>query len=397
MYRIPFAFIAILALTCAPALADDLKTISGKGVISGSLQKITDTEIVLDVGGKPVSTPLQQVLDLNVRPGRTPTDAKYIEVRLLDDSTLRCSKVKFTAKEVTLDLTSGTSVKVPLAAIHTMLRDANDNKIRAQWDAAAKDQKSRDVIFTLKDGVTLNPIYGALGAIDDAKQTIKFQPDVKGLPEIDAPLEKLPGLRFARTEVPVEASLCRVIDVDGSLLVASKLSYDAGNLQVTTPFGHKVALDYKAVAKLDFNLGRLTYLSDLEPKVSEPAFLGGFNPYRRDVNLDGYPIMLQDKKFDKGLSVYSGTELSYELAGKYKDFKAIVGVDARIAEEGQGKVTVIIYCDKVKQKEYAVTTKESIPIAINVKDVSNLRIVVAGSNFTGFSGHATLANAHVSQ
>jgi hypothetical protein len=41
--------------------------------------------------------------------------------------------------------------------------------------------------------------------------------------------------------------------------------------------------------------------------------------------------------------------------------------------------------------------KAPTPIAINVKDVKTLRIVVSGSNFTNYSGHAMLANAHVSQ
>jgi hypothetical protein len=391
MIRTPFAVILLAVLACAPVGADELKTITGK-TLSGTLEKISDTEIVLQSSGKPVSTPLPQVLDLTVRPATTP--AKYTEVRLMDDSTLRCTKVTFGAKEATLALTSGVSIKVPLAALNSVLRDANEASVRSQWESLTKDKKNRDAIYTLKDG-NLNPIYGVLGDIDEAKQTIKFKPEV--LKEIEPQLEKIQALRFTRTDVPGEASLCKVIDVDGSLVVASKLAYTAGALQIMTPLGAKVAFDYKAVSKIDFNFGRLTYLSDLDPKISDVAFLGGFNPVRKDTNLDGYPLMLQDKKYDKGISVYAGTDLEYNLAGKYKDFKAIIGADARIAEEGQGKVTVVIYCDRVKQKEYVVSTKESVPIALNVKDVTTLRIVVAGSNFTGFSGHATLANAHISQ
>ena len=115
------------------------------------------------------------------------------------------------------------------------------------------------------------------------------------------------------------------------------------------------------------------------------------------VKMDGNPIMLQDKKYEKGLSMYAGADLEYNLAGKYKEFKAILGVDSRIAEEGQGKVTVSIYCDKQKVLTKEVSTQAAVPIAINVKDVGTLRIVVSGANFTNYSGHATLANAHVSQ
>ena len=169
-------------------------------------------------------------------------------------------------------------------------------------------------------------------------------------------------------------------------------------MNITTPFGLKVAaLDPKTISRFDFKFGRLTYLSDLDAKMTESVLLGGFNPVRKDRNIDGEPLMLQDKKYDKGLSMYAGVELEYNLAGKYKDFKAILGVDTRIAEEGQGKVTVTIYCDKTKVGTYEVSTKAPIPISISVKDANTLRIVVSGSNFTNYSGHAALANAHVSQ
>jgi len=60
-------------------------------------------------------------------------------------------------------------------------------------------------------------------------------------------------------------------------------------------------------------------------------------------------------------------------------------------------VTVTIYCDRDKRNTFEVSTKAPIPIAVNVKDVTTLRIVVSGSNLTNYSGHATLANALVSQ
>lgn len=393
MTRFRFAAFVCILLASVPCWADDLKTLSGKSV-SGSLEKISDSEIVLQSDGKSVSTPLAQVLDLTLRPANAAGASKFIEIQLIDDSVLRCTKATFGAKEATLELTSAVTIKVPNSALLTMLRDAQDANLKVQFSKLLKERKNRDRIFVLKGG-DLNPIYGTLGAIDEAKQSIKFKQEVGA--EIEVQLDKLHGLQFLRTDVPAEASLCKVIDVDGNRLVAAKLSYAGGPLQITTPFGHKVSLDAKAVARIDFNFGRLTYLSDLDAKASEAVLLGGFNPYRKDANLDGDPLIVQGKKYDKGLSVYAGTELEYNLAGKYKEFKAVLGVDARIAEEGQGKVTVTIYCDREKRGDYVVSAKAPIPISINVKDANTLRIVVSGTNFTGFSGHAALANAHVSQ
>ncbi|MSU76987.1 MAG: hypothetical protein EXS16_02715 [Gemmataceae bacterium] len=387
------SLLAVLVLAF-PVLADDVKTLTGK-TISGTIEKITDSEIVVKTPTAPVSTPLAQVLDIHFRTANAkPTVDKYIEVQLADESLLRCTKIAFTGQDAKIDLTTGASVKVPISALLTILRDAQDDNIRKQWEKLIRDKSRKDRIFTLRQG-DLNPIPGTLGTVDDAKQTIKFKVDGAG--DIEPQIEKLQGLQFARTDTASEANLCRVYDVDGNMLVVSKLSYDGTTVNLTTPFGHKIALDGKTIARFDFNFGRLTYLSDLEPKSPVAILLGGFNPVRRDVNLDGDPIMLQNKKYDKGLSIYAGADLEYNLGGKYKEFKAVVGADARIAEEGQGKVTVTIYCDREKRQTYIVSVMNPQPISINVKDVTSLRVVVSGSNFTNFSGHATLANAHVSQ
>ncbi len=381
-------------LIAFPVAADDVKTLTGK-MIAGTVELISDTEVVVKTSADKVSTPLTQILDIRFRTANAkPTAEKYIEVQLADESLLRCTKLTFVGQDAKLDLTTGASVKVPLAAFASLLRDAQNEVLHKQWEKLLKDKNRKDRIFTLRQG-DLNPIPGAFGAVDDSKQTIKFKVD--GAAEIEPAIEKLQGLQFVRTDTAAAISLCRVYDVDGNVLVVSKVAYDGATIQLTTPFGHKITLDSKTIARFDFNFGRLTYLSDLDAKSPAALFLGGFNPVRKDANLDGDPIILQNKKYDKGLSIYAGADLEYDLGGKYKQFNAVLGADARIADEGQGKVTVTIYCDREKRQSYEVSVAKPQPIAINVKDVNSLRVVVSGSNFTNFSGHATLANAHVSQ
>jgi hypothetical protein len=381
----------LLAITF-PCGADEIKTLAGK-TVTGTLEKITDSAIVVKTDAGPVSTPLAQVLDVNLRPGKSAPE-KYTEVQLADESVLRCKSVSFGAKDFKVELTTGTTITLPQAAFVSMLRDAQDGEIKKQWNKLMKTKVRGDRIFILNMG-NLNSINGVLKEIDEKSGTVKFKGDATG--EVAIKLERLHGMSFLRTDAPTEPSLCKVIDVEGNLLVASKIACDGEKLTMVTPFNGKVALDLKSVARLDFNFGRLTYLSDLAEKITSTPLLGGFSALRKDKNLDGFDIMLQDKEYQKGLSMYAGVELEYDLGGKYKDFKAILGVDARIAEEGQGKVLVTIYCDRDKRFSELVSTKAARAIAINVKDVSTLRIVVSGANFTNFSGHAMLANARVSQ
>jgi NPCBM/NEW2 domain-containing protein len=395
MTRLCFAGVTIILLGATFAWSDDLTTITGKGNLNGSLEKITDADIVIKAGDKEVPTPLAQVLDLKLRDIRkTPEAEKYLEVNLADESVLRCTKVTLGNKEALLVLTTGVTVKAPMPAVLTVLRGAQDGAIKSQFDKLKRDKKRSDRIYVSGAG-GLNPIAGALGSVDEAKQTIKFRPE--GKDEVELSLEKLQAVQFAAVEVPAAAALCKVIDLDGNVLVASKLSYDSGQATLTTPYGQKIALENKLLAKLDFNFGRLTFLSDLDAKIADSVLLGGFSPVRKDANLDGNPIMMQDKKYDKGLSMYAGAQIEYALSGKYKKLSGILGVDSRIAEEGQGKVTLKIFCDNEEKFSKEVSTTTPTPISLNIQDVFLLRIVVVGSNFTNYSGHATLANAQVSQ
>jgi hypothetical protein len=387
-------FLALAAVSITTA--EELRTLSGQ-TIAGMLKQIDENNITLATDAGPVETPLSQVLLLDLRPARgIPADAKYYQVRLLDDSNIAAKTIAYSAKEVELTLLSGATIKVPLSAVVSVLKDAHDGAINKQFRTlAAKGKLRSDRILIYKDG-ELNPIDGTLGDIDPDGKAIAFKRD--GSDPIKARFEVLQGLVFLRSEVPAESAVCKVIDQDGNTLNASKLSYDGTTLQVTIPTGARLALKGEALAKLDFNLGRLTYLSDLEPaKLSESAFFGGFPSIRRDVNQDGRPIVLLDKNFAKGVTLEGSSSVEYNLSGKYKDFKALVGADTRAAEGALGKTTLVIYGDGAKLHSEVVSPAELRPIAVNVKDVGTLRIVVEGPNFTGLSAYVTLAEARVSQ
>src|SRR5262245_49578799 len=145
MTRFLNACIAVALICAAPAWCDDLVTISGKGNVNGTLEKITDADIVLKAGAKSVPTPVAQVLDLRLREAnKAPMAASYFEGHLADESVLRCSKLTLGAKEAQLTLTTGILVKAPMPAILTVLRDAQDDKVRTQFDKLKRNKKRID-------------------------------------------------------------------------------------------------------------------------------------------------------------------------------------------------------------------------------------------------------------
>ncbi len=126
--------VLILFLAASATGAEELKTLAGKTVI-GTLKQIDDKTIVIATADGSVETPLSQALLLDLRPRGVPADEKYLEVRLLDDSYLLAKAITYSTKEVELTLLSGTTLKVPLVAVVSVLKDAQNGAIHRQFRA----------------------------------------------------------------------------------------------------------------------------------------------------------------------------------------------------------------------------------------------------------------------
>jgi hypothetical protein len=374
--------------------AEELRTLDGKS-ITGAVAGIADAGIVLKTDAGKVVVPLAQVLAVEFRTakGLDAAGAKYAALRLIDDTTLWCDKVTFRAKEVEAKLVTGMTLKVPLGAVLSWQEDAGNRDHKKKWDELASPKIKRDRIVILRDGA-LDALEGLLGDADAGGDSIQFKREGSDAP-VPILFERLHGLVFWRPDPVQESPICKVIDRDGNAVQAVKLGWQDGVLTAHTTFGAKLEFKSELLAKLDFNFGRLSYLSDLEPaKVVEKSGIGLLVRYRRDVNLDGEPIVL-DKQYGKGLSMHAHTELEYNLAGKYKDLKGILGVDTRIGADSQARVTIL--CDGEKRFSEVITAKGHHPVALSVKDVQTLKIVVSSRNFLDLHDHVTFAEARVSQ
>src|SRR6202035_1761476 len=134
------------------------------------------------------------------------------------------------------------------------------------------------------------------------------------------------------------------------------------------------------VARFDYNMGKLTFLSDLTPtKVIEDSAVGLIVTHRKDVNQDGEPLKLGTQIFKKGLSLHAHTELEYDLKGRYKKFTAVVGVDP---SEGEGsKATLTVEVDGRTKFSEVITVDKTVDLNIDVTKGKTIKIIVTSSNF----------------
>jgi hypothetical protein len=376
-------------------LGAELRTLAGK-TVSGDLVSISDESIVLRTDAGEVSTPVAEVLSVDFQNTTQPA-AKYSDVELTDGSLLHCSRFTLKGKEVELTLVPGKqTIKVPLDLISYVVHDANEEKVRQEWQGFLAGRGTTDLLFIKDANGAINRLEGTVGDGDEKGETIEFQrgPGQRFRP----PLARVHGIIFSRKpDQNAPPLVCKVHDAHRNLLMASKLSLGASGFTVTTVAGAKLEYPKQMVAKFDYSKGKLTYLSDLLPvDVKESSSLGRVDHFRRDKNLDDGPIRVGGQGFAKGLALHSRTELVFDLDGQYNEFKAFVGVDDLVGGDSNAILTIEgdgrpLFREKVTRKDKPRW------VTLNITKVKLLRIIVGSEDFLDLGDHLDLADAKVSK
>jgi hypothetical protein len=365
--------------------------------LEGDLVSISakDREIVLDVTEKnkvqKVRLRFRQVLAVDLPNSPSAPATKYTDVELTDGSLLHCTRVTLKGKQATLQISGGPEVKVPLAVLSYILNDAQDPKVREQWKDFLTKRGNNDLVAVNPgEGAPVEKLTGTLGEADAKGESIAFE--TEGI-KSSVPLAKVFGLSFLRpADAAMPESICKVFDTSHNTIFAKGVALTSKGFTITAACG--VAFDYPrpAIARLDFSRGTLAYLSDLEPvKVVERSGSEFVQHYRRDRNLDGEPMRLAGEPYEKGLALHAYTELVYDLGGQYKEFAAVLGVDAQAGTGGDVRVTV--YGDGKELHAYDVKRKgKPQQVRLQVKDVRQLRIVVRSANEGELNGLLDLGN-----
>jgi hypothetical protein len=183
--------------------------------------------------------------------------------------------------------------------------------------------------------------------------------------------------------------------VNQNLFVASHVTADAKSYTLTLVCGAKFEYPRSAIARLDCRSDKLVYVSDLKPiEVIEKTKQGRPDNWRADKNLEDGAIQIEGQVYAKGLSLHSHTELVYALDGKYKELKAVLGMDDMVG--GDGSPVVKIEGDGKELFGCTVTRRDKHrEVALDVKGIKQLRIIVTSSSLFDFGDHVDFADAQL--
>jgi hypothetical protein len=184
--------------------------------------------------------------------------------------------------------------------------------------------------------------------------------------------------------------------IAGHLQAGGEQGGARGALPVRTAWGARLGVPLENIARLTVQNGRFRFLSDLRPvEARHTPYLDTPRPHRVNASVSGGPLRLGGARFSRGIGVHARSDLTYELAGGYSTFAAVIGVDAAVG--GAGSVLFRVLGDERVLYESPVLRggDAPLPIRVDVRGVLLLRLVVDFADNGDLADHANWANAHL--
>lgn len=372
-----FAVVAALLAAAAPPV--EVTRLSGDQQ-SGTLLKLTAKELALQPDSGPaVTIPTADLLEVRraAEPAApTDSDVPVVRIGLVDGSQLQVTNLATMAKSLSGKHPLLGDVTLPLAAVRSVRFSAPSAKFDPLWSQLLEKGSKSDLVVLQKAEV-LDHLDGVVGAIDDA--AIKFLLDGD---EISVKREKAFGLIYARK--PASAKLVgRAILSNGDFLALKTVAAENDQWQLESAAGPSWKIDAAAISAVDFSLGKVVFLSTLEPRSVKYEDYGGgdkddfFWKFQKDRSLEGKPLRLGQKTYTRGLAIHSKTELRYRLGGEYRRLQALLGIDDEITNTRWGTVVFRILGDRKELYAGEFRPRQPpIPLDLDVTGVVDLDLLV---------------------
>ena len=235
--------------------------------------------------------------------------------------------------------TSFATVTVPVARMSHVRFGISTAKLDEAWNSLLLRESKYDLVVVKKEDV-LDFLAGVTGDVAD-KINLLLDGD-----EVPVARDKVYGIIFHRRAQSLPKSICQVRLTRGDVLEVTRLAWDGHELNVRLTAGPDVKLPADQIAALDFSVGRIVPLSEIEPRdVKYVPFFDIVYEYRRDKSLDGTPLTLAGKTYSRGLAMHSRTTLRYRIAGDYARLLAVAGIDDSVRRGGKYNVRLVIKGD----------------------------------------------------
>jgi hypothetical protein len=200
------------------------------------------------------------------------------------------------------------------------------------------------------------------------------------------------------TALKPKSAYGRLVLRDGTRLsLASAACADGKTLTGETLFKAAVSFPVEDVAALYILGGPAVYLSELKARSFENTpYLGSAWPYVLDGSVDRRDLRLGGGTFDRGIGMHTASRLSYDLAGRYRRFEALVGLDDKTGKGGSARVRVLVDGRPHDIGDKPLTVRGGpVNVRLDVTGAKELALIAEFGDRGGVQGHVNWADARL--
>ena len=243
--------------------------------------------------------------------------------------------------------------------------------LRSEWMA---DRKTDSVRLTNGD------VYR--GSLDRFDEDRSLWLKVAGSPNRKFDSGKVVAVSFSnslsrvRTPKGVHA---QIVLADGTRLTTANVEFEKHALHGEAAAGFPFEVADERVISLSVLAGKANYLSELKPKrVQVDPFLTVKWPPAMNRSTKGNPLIVATKRglstFDRGIGMHAKTTMEFDLAGRYRRFESLVGLDATTGKLGRLPVRILVDGKEQSIEGLKELTAESGPVTVSL-DVSKAKLL----------------------
>jgi hypothetical protein len=174
--------------------------------------------------------------------------------------------------------------------------------------------------------------------------------DIDGLLQVKPfPIHYVKGVRLADAgrdrKVPWKGDVqvflwCR----DGSVIQGRLRGINLGKWQLSPAWdpGSTMEVGLDEISLVQTLGGMVQYLSQLTPaEAKEKTVLAPPQPHRMDHSCQGDAISIAGNRYPWGIGVHADSELTFDLGGRYSEFRSAAGIDTRMGRRGSVRFLVL--------------------------------------------------------
>lgn len=332
-------------------------------------------------------------------------------VELIDGSLLYGTELTVHDNRLTLAEQQGHRRSIPTKKVAAVVLAATTHQTRAlqtrthqtqqQWHDLRMSDPSGDLVVILRKD-SLDYLEGVLGDVTASTVDFRLDDDV-----MQVPRSKVYGLVYFHSGEGILApQVARVTDRDGQRIEAQSVELVDQSFRVVSRSGVEIVLPLATVTEIDFSIGKVVYLSDLEcESLVWTPFYGLSNTSdefrlanqpRRDAAVAGGPLRLDGVEYAKGLGIRSRTEMVYRLPDAFRRFTALVGIDDAVRPRGHVKIS--IYADDRQIFAQEIDGRDPpLSLSLDISGAKRLKILVDYGLDQDVADHVDFCEARVSK